>query len=62
MAVPVSPIAAMGESDDLGPTEFPLGLTFDDVLLIPRRSSIRSRGDVSTATPLTRRITLISPS
>ncbi len=61
MAAPVSSIAAMGESDDLGQTAFPLGLTFDDVLLVPRRSSIRSRGDVSTATPLTRRITLNIP-
>src|SRR5512140_909817 len=29
------------------------GLTFDDVLLVPKRSSIRSRKDVTTATWLT---------
>ena len=34
--------------------ELPLALTFDDVLLVPRRSRIRSRADVSTRTQLTR--------
>ena len=32
-----------------------LGLTFDDVLLVPQRSSIRSRRDISLETSLTRR-------
>ncbi|MGI9616635.1 MAG: IMP dehydrogenase [Acidimicrobiales bacterium] len=32
-----------------------LGLTFDDVLLVPQRSSIRSRNDISLETDLTRR-------
>ena len=41
--------------------DFPLGLTFDDVLLVPRRSAIRSRSDVSTATQLSRHITLSIP-
>src|SRR3954471_14547642 len=41
--------------------ELPLALTFDDVLLVPRRSRIRSRADVSTRTQLTRRITLEIP-
>ncbi|MFN8497760.1 MAG: IMP dehydrogenase [Anaerolineae bacterium] len=41
--------------------EFPLGLTFDDVLLVPRHSAIRSRSDVSTATPLSRNISLSIP-
>lgn len=36
-------------------------LTFDDVLLVPRRSSIRSRNAVSTATQLSRRISLAIP-
>jgi IMP dehydrogenase len=36
-------------------------LTFDDVLLVPRYSEIRSRGDVSTNTRLTRRIRLDIP-
>ncbi len=40
------------------PTE---GLTFDDVLLVPRRSAIRSRGQVSTAAALTPNITLAIP-
>ncbi|MCI0518861.1 MAG: IMP dehydrogenase [Chloroflexi bacterium] len=37
------------------------GLTFDDVLLVPHRSTIRSRKDVTTATWLTREITLAIP-
>ena len=38
-----------------------LGLTFDDVLLVPKRSPVRSRGDVSTATRFSRRITMEIP-
>jgi IMP dehydrogenase len=41
--------------------ELPLALTFDDVLLVPRRSRIRSRADVSTRTQLTRAIALEIP-
>ena len=41
--------------------ELPLALTFDDVLLVPRRSRIRSRADVATGTQLTRRIALEIP-
>ncbi len=37
------------------------GLTFDDVLLIPKRSDIRSRRDVSTETGLTSQIRLHIP-
>ena len=37
------------------------GLTFDDVLLVPRRSSIRSRQDVSLKTRLTRNINMDLP-
>ena len=37
------------------------GLTFDDVLLVPRRSSIRSRQDVSLRTRLTRNIEIDLP-
>ncbi len=37
------------------------GLTFDDVLLVPRRSSIRSRRDASTRTRLTPEISLEIP-
>jgi IMP dehydrogenase len=36
-------------------------LTFDDVLLVPRRSTVRSRGDVSTATCLTRDVCMEIP-
>jgi IMP dehydrogenase len=38
-----------------------VGLTFDDVLLVPRRSTIRSRSAVNTATWLTRQIQLSIP-
>ncbi len=38
-----------------------LALTFDDVLLVPRRSPVQSRSDVSTATTLSRHITLDVP-
>ena len=41
--------------------ELPLALTFDDVLLVPRRSRIRSRADVSTHTQQTRGIALEIP-
>lgn len=37
------------------------GLTFDDVLLVPKRSPVRSRGDVSTATMLTRHLRMEIP-
>jgi IMP dehydrogenase len=40
---------------------FPLALTYDDVLLVPRRSGVRSRRDVDTGTRLTRRIPLAIP-
>ncbi|MDH3682586.1 MAG: IMP dehydrogenase [Acidimicrobiia bacterium] len=38
-----------------------LGLTFDDVLLVPQRSSIRSRRDISLTTQLTRNHALAIP-
>jgi IMP dehydrogenase len=38
-----------------------LGLTFDDVLLVPRRSSVASRTGVDTAARLTRRLRLAIP-
>jgi IMP dehydrogenase len=37
------------------------GLTFDDVLLVPKRSSVASRAAVSTASRLTRRLNLDIP-
>ena len=38
-----------------------LGLTFDDVLLIPRRSSVKSRKEISTGTRFTRNININIP-
>ena len=38
-----------------------VGLTFDDVLLVPQRSRIRSRRDISVATRLTRSLPLDLP-
>ncbi len=40
---------------------FRLGLTFDDVLLVPKRSSVHSRSEVSTRTRLCRGIELEIP-
>ncbi len=42
-------------------SEFPLGLTFDDVLLVPRRSGATSRRQIDTRTRLTRRIEMAIP-
>jgi len=39
----------------------PLALSYDDVLLVPRRSSIRSRRDVDVSTRLTRTLRLAVP-
>ena len=41
--------------------QIPLGLAYDDVLLIPRKSRIRSRSDVVTKTKLSRNISLAIP-
>ncbi|MBV8086502.1 MAG: IMP dehydrogenase [Chloroflexi bacterium] len=41
--------------------EPPLALTYDDVLLVPRRSRISSRRDVSTCAQFSRRIELATP-
>src|SRR3989344_8523701 len=38
-----------------------LGLSYDDVLLVPKRSPIKSRKDVSTETYLTKKIKLKIP-
>ena len=38
-----------------------VGLAFDDVLLVPRRSAVRSRHDVSVATQLSRNVALGVP-
>ena len=41
--------------------EIPIGLTYDDVLLVPRRSGIRSRRDVTTRAAFTPGIELSAP-
>ena len=38
-----------------------LGLTFDDVLIVPARSAVRSRSDVSLRTQITRNVSLDLP-
>ena len=45
----------------MNPVEFPLALAYDDVLLVPRRSAVGSRQEVSLATRLSRRIALEIP-
>src|SRR5215510_15970532 len=42
-------------------TEIRTGLTYDDVLLVPRRSRVRSRQDVSTRSSFTPAIELEVP-
>jgi IMP dehydrogenase len=39
----------------------PMALTFDDVLLVPRRSPVKSRADVDTSTALSRHIRIDIP-
>lgn len=41
--------------------DIPLGLTYDDVLLVPKRSNVAHRGDVSTKTNLTKSIEINIP-
>lgn len=50
-----------GEEHVVGLNNLSIGLTFDDVLLVPRRSDIRSRQDVSVTTRLSKRIELAIP-
>lgn len=45
----------------MGLDNLQLGLTFDDVLLVPQRSGIRSRSDISLETRLSRNVTLGIP-
>ena len=41
--------------------DIPLALTYDDVLLVPQRSDIRSRSQVSIASQLTNTIAMDTP-
>ncbi len=41
--------------------DLPLALTYDDVLLVPRRSGVGSRAEVDTSGRLTRRLRLAAP-
>jgi IMP dehydrogenase len=43
------------------PSTIPVGLTYDDVLLVPRRSSVQTRREVSTTTRFTRRLSIQVP-
>ncbi len=45
----------------MNPADFPLALAYDDVLLVPRRSAVGSRQEVSLSTRLSRRINLSLP-
>jgi IMP dehydrogenase len=42
-------------------SDIPLGLSYDDVLLVPARSDVRSRSDIDTSTRLTKRLRLAVP-
>ncbi|MDI6773515.1 MAG: IMP dehydrogenase [bacterium] len=52
---------APGQERMTSDQEFPLGLTFDDVLLVPRRSGATSRRQIDTASRLTRQIEMAIP-
>jgi len=43
------------------PASIPIGLTYDDVLLIPRRTPVHSRSEVTTATRFSRRLAIRTP-
>ncbi len=45
----------------MNPVDFPLALAYDDVLLVPRRSSVGSRQEVSLSTRLSRRHRMETP-
>jgi len=45
----------------MNPTDFPLALAYDDVLMVPRRSAVNSRQEVNLSTRLSRRIDLGLP-
>ncbi len=51
----------MGYPRAVNPAGIPLALSYDDVLLVPRRSTIGSRSDVDVATRLTRNLRLAVP-
>lgn len=53
VAIPKGPVLSLND--------LRLGLTFDDVLLVPQRSGIRSRRDISLTTQLTRNVNLDIP-
>jgi IMP dehydrogenase len=48
-------------SETMASREIRLGLTFDDVLLVPKRSGVTSRSQVDTRSRLTRRIEVAAP-
>lgn len=52
---------AVGYPPGVTAAGIPLALSYDDVLLAPRRSRIRSRGEVDVSTRLTRRLRLAAP-
>src|SRR5207249_3816127 len=57
----VTIVLAIGELLEAPMRDFPLGLTYDDVLLVPRRSRIASRREVDTSTCLTRELKIAIP-
>lgn len=51
----------MTKNRPLDPENIQLGLTYDDVLIVPKLSNIKSRGDVSLKTKLTNSLSLEIP-
>eukprot|EP01114_Cavostelium_apophysatum_P014040 TRINITY_DN3535_c0_g1_i1.p1 TRINITY_DN3535_c0_g1~~TRINITY_DN3535_c0_g1_i1.p1 ORF type:complete len:490 (-),score=149.18 TRINITY_DN3535_c0_g1_i1:56-1525(-) len=51
----------MENSQVLEPSAFRLALTYDDVLLVPKKSTVQSRSEITLTTKLTKNITINNP-
>jgi IMP dehydrogenase len=58
---PASGARGLGYPPSVNAAGIPLALSYDDVLLAPRRSAIASRSDVDVSSRLTRRLRLATP-
>lgn len=58
---PNQPVSLQPDCESMNVDDLPLALTYDDVLIVPQRSTIRSRSQVSLASRLTRDIEMATP-
>src|SRR5205085_1790452 len=59
--VPMPDPRREGKAAPMRHEDMPMALTYDDVLLVPQRSSVASRSDVDTSAQLTPNIRLAVP-